>query len=198
VTCTLFFKVSLQSLTSTPREETYFQKMHASTPMLHKARYMAATKLDLGLQPPIFLRHAILALGACASKKHAGLQEKFYRSSREALEFVEMNDRHLDMVSLEQAQTWVLIATYEFRRMHFHRSWLSTGRAVRVAQMMGLHCMDQRDVGSQPPLLPKAKDWTASEERRRTFWLAFCLDSYAAIGHGWPMTVNHQDVGFWS
>lgn len=155
---------------------------------------MAATELELGLQPPIYLRHAVLALGACASPKHSGLEERFYRSSREALEFVEMNDHHLDMVSVEQAQTWILIATFEFRRMHFHRSWLSTGRAVRLVQMMGLHCMDKKDSGSLPPLLPNPKDWIEEEERRRTFWMAFCLDRYAAIGHGWPMTVDDKDV----
>ena len=87
-------------------------------PMFHRARYLAATELELGLQPPIYLRHAVLALGACASPKYAGLQERFYRSSREALEFVEMNDHHLDMVSVEQAQTWILIATYgKFREL---------------------------------------------------------------------------------
>ena len=155
---------------------------------------MAATKLELGLQPPIYLRHAVLALGASASTKYSELQERFYRSSREALEFVEMNDHHLDMVSVEQAQTWILIATYEFRRMHFHRSWLSTGRAVRLVQMMGLHCMDQKDSDPPEPVLSEPKDWTAGEERRRTFWMAFCLDRYASIGHGWPMTVDDRDV----
>jgi hypothetical protein len=168
--------------------------MHESMPMFHRARYLAATGLELGLQPPIYLRHAVLALGACASPKHAALQERFYRSSREALEFVEMNDHHFDMVSVEQAQTWILIATYEFRRMHFHRSWMSTGRAVRLVQMMGLHSMDRTGSDSMPLFLPKPKDWTASEERRRTFWMAFCLDRYASIGHGWPSTVDDRDV----
>lgn len=105
-----------------------------------------------------------------------------------------MNDHHFDMVSVEQAQTWILIATYEFRRMHFHRSWMSTGRAVRLVQMMGLHCMDRTVSDSPPLLLPKPKDWTAGEERRRTFWMAFCLDRYASIGHGWPSTVDDKDV----
>ncbi len=155
---------------------------------------MVATQLELGLQPPIYLRHAVLALGACALPQYAGLQERFYRSSREALEFVEMNDHHLDMVSVEQAQTWILIATYEFRRMHFHRSWMSTGRAVRLVQMMGLHCIDRNDYETWPHRLPKAKDWTEQEERRRTFWMAFCLDRYASIGHGWPQTIDDKDV----
>ena len=80
--------------------------------------------------------------------------------------------------------------------MHFHRSWMSTGRAVRLVQMMGLHCMDGKDSDLWPLPLPKTKDWTAKEERRRTFWMAFCLDRYASIGHGWPMTVDDKDVSY--
>ena len=108
--------------------------------------------------------------------------------------FFRMNDGILDMVSVEQAQTWILIATYEFRRMHFHRSWMSTGRAVRLVQMLGLHCMDRNDSISSPLLAAKPNDWTIREERRRTFWMAFCLDRYASIGHGWPSSVDDRDV----
>jgi hypothetical protein len=32
------------------------------------------------------------------------------------------------------------------------------------------------------------------EERRRTFWIAFCQDRYASIGTGWPMTIDEKDV----
>jgi len=41
----------------------------------------------------------------------------------------------------------------------------------------------------QPP-----KDWTEREERRRTFWISFCLDRYASIGTGWPMTIEEKDI----
>jgi hypothetical protein len=42
--------------------------------------------------------------------------------------------------------------------------------------------------------LPPAKDWTEREERRRTFWMAFCEDRYASIGTGWPMTIDEKDI----
>lgn len=42
--------------------------------------------------------------------------------------------------------------------------------------------------------LPPPKDWTEREERRRTFWMAFCEDRYASIGTGWPMTVDERDI----
>lgn len=42
--------------------------------------------------------------------------------------------------------------------------------------------------------LPGARDWTEREERRRTFWQAFCMDRYASIGTGWPMSVDEKDI----
>lgn len=42
--------------------------------------------------------------------------------------------------------------------------------------------------------LPPPKDWTEREERRRTFWMAFCEDRYASIGTGWPMSIDEQDI----
>lgn len=42
--------------------------------------------------------------------------------------------------------------------------------------------------------LPPPRDWTEREERRRTFWMAFCEDRYASIGTGWPMTVDEKDI----
>lgn len=42
--------------------------------------------------------------------------------------------------------------------------------------------------------LPPPKDWTEREERRRTFWMAFCEDRYASIGTGWPMTIDEKDI----
>jgi hypothetical protein len=39
-------------------------------------------------------------------------------------------------------------------------------------------------------------DMALQEERRRTFWIAFCQDRYASIGTGWPMTIDEKDVSF--
>jgi hypothetical protein len=43
-------------------------------------------------------------------------------------------------------------------------------------------------------MLPVAKDWTEVEEQRRTFWMAFVLDRYAAFGYGAPMIIDEKDV----
>ena len=96
-------------------------------------------------------------------------------------------------VTLTRAQTWVLLAAHEFKMMYFPRAWMSVGRATRMVLMMGLHRMDGIGMDVKQ-CLPPPKDWTEREERRRTFWMAYCVDRYASMGTGWPMTVDERDV----
>jgi hypothetical protein len=58
---------------------------------------------------------------------------------------------------------------------------------------MSLHKMDGSGLEVKQ-CLPPPRDWTEREERRRTFWLAFCEDRYASIGTGWPMTIDEMDI----
>jgi len=58
---------------------------------------------------------------------------------------------------------------------------------------MGLHRLDGTGLDVKE-CLPAPRDWTEREERRRTFWMAFCQDRYASIGTGWPMTFDERDI----
>ena len=70
---------------------------------------------------------------------------------------------------------------------------MSTGRAVRLAQMLGLYRLDAE--GSEvKQILPPPRDWIELEERRRTFWAAFYGDRWASSGTGWPMLINESEV----
>lgn len=77
----------------------------------------------------------------------------------------------------------------------FPKSWLSIGKAVRLCQMLGLHRLDGRGLGHRQAL-EKPGDEIEKEERRRTFWMAFGMDRYAAASTGWPVIVDERDVGF--
>ncbi|KAG7143533.1 Citrinin biosynthesis transcriptional activator ctnR like protein [Verticillium longisporum] len=72
-------------------------------------------------------------------------------------------------------------------------AWMNTGAAVRLCQMIGLHRLDGAGLDVKQ-CLPPPRDWTEREERRRTFWMAFCEDRYASIGTGWPMTIDEKDI----
>ncbi len=70
---------------------------------------------------------------------------------------------------------------------------MSVGRAARLALMMGLNRVDG-DAVDVKQALPPPRDLTEIEERRRTFWMAYCVDRYASIGTGWPMAIDERDV----
>jgi len=147
------------------------------------------------MRPPVCLRYAIWTLAASNSVKYNHLANLFYRRARKYVEDAELKGHGENIVSVAHSQTWSLIATYEFKLMYFPRAWMSTGRAVRLAQMMGLHRLDGVALDVKQ-CLPPPRDWTEREERRRTFWVAFCIDRYASIGTGWPMTIEEKDVRF--
>ncbi|KKA30434.1 hypothetical protein TD95_005218 [Thielaviopsis punctulata] len=173
--------------------QIYFDKVHLSMPMIHKFRYLAAMNLAPNQRPPIALRYAIWTLASSVSDKYQGMKDLFYHRARKYIEADYMKGFGEHMISVAHAQTHVLLASYEFKMMYFPRAWMSTGSAVRLCQMIGLNRLDGSGLDVKQ-CLPPPRDWTEREERRRTFWMAFCEDRYGSIGTGWPMTIDERDI----
>lgn len=161
--------------------------------MIHRRRFLAAMNLAPHLRPPVSLRYAMWCMAASVTDKYLELQHHFYQRARKYAEADEMKGHGEHMISIAQSQCWTLIATYEFKLMYFPRAWMSTGRGIRLAQMMGLHRLDGVGLDVKQ-CIPPPRDWTEREERRRTFWMAFCSDRYASIGTGWPVVIEEKDV----
>lgn len=161
--------------------------------MIHKYRYLAAMNLAPNQRPPVCLRYAMWTLACSVTDKYADLKDLFYQRARKYVELDYVKGYGEHMISIAHAQTHILLASYEFKMMYFPRAWMSTGSAVRLAQMMGLHRQDGTALDVKQ-CLPESRDWTEKEERRRTFWMAFSQDRYASIGTGWPMTVDEKDI----
>ncbi|KAI4924582.1 hypothetical protein J4E85_007698 [Alternaria conjuncta] len=173
--------------------QIYFSKIHLTLPVIHRPRFMAALNLSPQARPPVCLRYIMWTLAASITDKYEALQEHFYQRARKYAQMDEMRGHGESTITLAHCQTWVLMATYEFRQMYFPRAWMSSGRGSRLAQMMQLHRLDGVGLDVKQCLAPP-KDWTEREERRRTFWLTFCIDRYASIGTGWPMTYDEKDI----
>ena len=171
----------------------YFEKVHPSCPIIHRPRYLATCNLNHQMRPPIALRYAMWTMAASVADRYEGLAEHFYLRTRKYLQADEMRNHGEGIVSLQHCQAWVITCIYEFKNMYFPRAWQTTGRAVRMAQMLGLHRIDGFGLDVKQ-CLPPPKDWVEREERRRTFWMAFCEDRYASVGTGWPMTVDERDA----
>ncbi|KAK8050033.1 hypothetical protein PG994_011763 [Apiospora phragmitis] len=173
--------------------QIYFEKVHPSLPMMHKFRYLAAMNLAPSQRPPVALRYAMWTLACSVAEKYAGMMDLFYQRARKYVEADYIKGYGEHMISVAHAQTHILLASYEFKMMYFPRAWMSTGSAARLSQMIGLHRLDGSGLDVKQ-CLPPPRDWTEREERRRTFWMAFCQDRYASIGTGWPMTFDERDI----
>lgn len=180
-------------LTMHQRHQLYFEKVHPSIPMIHRPRYLAAMNLAPNMRPPICLRYIMWCLASTCSEKYGSLTEIFYHRAKKYAYLDEMKGHGESMITLAHCQAWLLISMHEFKCMHFPRAWLTVGRAARAAQMMMLHRLDGTGLDVKQCLAPP-RDWTEREERRRTFWMAFCQDRYASIGTGWPMTIDERDI----
>ncbi len=149
--------------------------------------------LVYGQRPPICLRYIMWCLSATVTDKYMEFQDIFYRRARKYVEVDEMAGSGEAFVSVAHAQCWTLIGSYEFKMMYFPRAWMSAGRAARLVLMMGLNRVDSVSADVKQSL-PPPKDWTECEERRRAFWMAYCVDRYASMATGWPMSINEKDV----
>jgi hypothetical protein len=171
----------------------YFRQLHPSIPMIHRPRYLAALNLMPSMCPPPCLRYIVWALAASVSDKYSSCADVFYRRARKYADLDEMKGHGEAIITLAHCQSWILISWYEFKNMYFPRAWQDAGRASSLALMMGLNRIDGAGLDVKQ-CLPPAKDWTEREERRRTFWMAFCADRYASIGTGWALRLDEQDV----
>ncbi|OAA63973.1 binuclear zinc transcription factor [Cordyceps fumosorosea ARSEF 2679] len=173
--------------------QIYFEKIHPSMPMIHRYRYLAAMNLAPHQRPPVCLRYAMWTMASSITDKYSDLKHLFYARARKYVEADYVKGFGEHMISVAHCQAHILLACYEMKMMYFPRAWINTGAAVRLAQMIGLHRLDGAGLDVKQ-CLPPPKDWTEREERRRTFWMAFCEDRYASIGTGWPMTIDERDI----
>ncbi|KAJ5454336.1 uncharacterized protein N7458_005292 [Penicillium daleae] len=174
-------------------DNLFFEKIYPIMPIIHRPRYYASLNLAPHMRPPICLRYIMWCHAASVSDKYYFLHHHFYQRARKYAEMDEMKGFGENIISLAHCQMWILTGSYEFRMIYFPRAWLSVGKATRLALMMGLNRLDGNGLDVKQSILPP-KDWTEREERRRTFWMAFCTDRYASIGTGWPMVIDENDI----
>ncbi|KAE8454281.1 hypothetical protein EG329_005206 [Mollisiaceae sp. DMI_Dod_QoI] len=173
--------------------QIYFEKFHPQVPMMHKYRYYTSLSKSPNFRPPVCLRYAMWAVAASLSDKYRCYEDLLYERARRYIQDAEMKGHGESFVSVYHAQTWGLISNFEAKKTYFSRSWMSTGRMVRLTQMLGLYRLDISN-SEFKQILPPARDWIELEERRRTFWAAYYGDRWASSGTGWPMLIDESEI----
>lgn len=170
------------------RSQLYFDRVHAFAPILHQRRYYSWNRQQAKTEAQSCLQNAMWTLAASVSAHPENVAECLYRNTRRMLEILELKTVDSDSIDIEQVQVSILLAIYEFMRSHYRRGWMSAGRAFRLIQLMRLHEIDA------PDHILMQTDWIKTEEKRRTFWMAYSLDRFISIRNGWPLTLSEQVV----
>lgn len=197
------YRTSLYSQGKLDRDALYFERVHPSTPMIHKARYFSWADQDSPSLVRTALRLAMWTLAAATSTQFQDLSHRLYAATRQALHSLDDNDRDLPWttgdIQLEEIQAWLLLAYYEFVRMERHHVLLTAARAFRLVQLTQLHAVDALNTPNAKDLhpgLPGTLESNAiSEEKRRTFWLAFCFDRIFNAHDSLTFTLQEEVVG---
>nr|CDP31904.1 putative binuclear zinc transcription factor, fungal_trans super family [Podospora anserina S mat+] len=177
--------------------DLFFSIHYSFLPIIHKDGYLAAFHRPPHMRPPMCLQYSIWTMAADGHPKYGCYHEALYRRARQYLEADELKGHGEHFITVSHAQAWALIAADEARRMLFTRAALSSARCVRIVGMMGLHRLDSTAADEEhpiAPMIPPPKGWVELEERRRLFWGAFCIDSYAGISTGWPTLIDTNQV----
>ncbi len=160
-------------------------------PVLQRARYFSRSRKGYGsaVESHVCLQSAMWTLASSMSSQFQHLRQSLYHETMQRLSqaaHVYGNDETAPR--LELAQAWILVAVYEFMHDTFQRAWSSTGRAIRLVQLLRLNGVDS--VGHDAD----AADFIKNEEKRRTFWVAFCLDRFSCALKGLHVTLTEEPV----
>lgn len=175
------------------RNTSFFTAQHAHLPIIHPMTFWQSFYGGPLRKPPPALQYAMWALAAQYHQKYSEYAEVFYARARQYLDADEMRGSGEHFITLQHAQAYAIVATYEAKRMLFTRSAMTSAKCIRLVQMMGLDRLDGEQDELPPTLMPTTS-WVEMEERRRTFWAAFSIDSHASISTGWPSLINSSEV----
>ena len=124
------------------------------------------------------------------------LRDSLYECTRTILDSLESKDSHADFMTIEHLQARVLMLIYDFMRFSHQRGWMSAGRCFRLLQLMKLYELDSPESVAKRNSAVEPECWIKTEEKRRTFWMAYSLDRFISIRNEWPLTLSEQVVSF--
>ncbi|AEO58296.1 hypothetical protein MYCTH_2305551 [Thermothelomyces thermophilus ATCC 42464] len=172
-------------------DQLYFDRVHPNVPIFNQSRYFARARQTQHGDGPSYmlcLQYAMWTLSMALSSQFESSREMLYNETRQMLEALDLTDDDLQPVRIEHVQAWLLVAYYELARASYRRASISAGRAFRLVQLARLHEVDN------PENTVEGEDAVAREERRRTFWVAYCLDRLGCLKSRCPPTLTEEVI----
>ncbi|OHE96496.1 all development altered-6 [Colletotrichum orchidophilum] len=196
----------LSDMVQADLDALYFERVHPFVPIIHKGRYFSWCSQQSPSPVRRSLRLAMWTIAAAMSAPFQNLSEGLYGATRQALHALDGNDHDLPWmtgdIQLEEIQAWLLLAHYEFIRMEAHHVLLTSARVFRLVQLAQLHAVDAattmagKEVQSAPLAFSETQQLLDAmlEEKRRTFWAAFCFDRLLNAHDSLSFTLQEEVV----
>lgn len=136
-------------------------------------------------------------LAAAVSAQFQTLGDSLHADTKQALERLKASEQQsASGFLLEEIQAWLLLAIYEFMQKPQRHAMMTAGCAFRMIQVSRLYEVDAPDVVLGEFSAMSGDAWVEAEEKRRTFWMAYCLDRFAGLYGEWPLMLHEDDVRF--
>ncbi|KAL5337382.1 fungal-specific transcription factor domain-containing protein [Aspergillus crustosus] len=186
---------SKPSIIQADLDQLYFDRVHPIAPFLHQRRYFSWVDTQSPSLGRLCLRSAIRTVAAAMSAQFRGFSRTLYRDTLQLLQQLDAFERP---PSIEQIQALLLLAHYEVLQMEASRAMVTAGRCFRLIQLSRLHDTDAVDSDVTPPPLTPTPSFNEvfaiTEEKRRTFWVAYCFDRFLSSRHEWPLTLQEDAI----
>jgi len=187
------------------RDALYFDRVHAVAPIIHKMRYSAWSEKQNISKAQAGLRSAMRTVASATSAQYQALGDALRAETRQILEDLEPSDTTQTAstagkseampIALEQIQSWLLLVHYDLLRESEQQVMQTALRAIRLVQLARLHEIDDSEGEALSSEVSMTSDsYETAEEKRRTFWLAYCFDHLFVIRSEWAMNLHDEMV----
>ncbi|KAK4447397.1 fungal-specific transcription factor domain-containing protein [Podospora aff. communis PSN243] len=185
-------KLPLTDVMQADLDQLYFDRVHPICPIVHRGRYFASAAKERPDAARASLQGAMRGMAAAMSAQWCDHVDSICHETRLLLEAnCSVRAKSKDDIPLEHIQAWLLLAHAELLRAGEQQAMLTAGRAFRLVQMARLHEIDAYEEATTQQ--PEGR-FAEIEEKRRTFWQAFCLDRFLCLRNEWPLTLHDEMV----
>ncbi|KFY01609.1 hypothetical protein V490_00835 [Pseudogymnoascus sp. VKM F-3557] len=128
-------------------------------------------------------------IAAAMSAPCARFCDQLYAETRRLLEDYTATSK--ETIELEYIQVWLLLGFYELLRVGENQATLTAARCSRLVLMARLFEIDAPGSDEESH---DEDNFYVVEERRRTFWLAYCLDCFLYSRGEYPPTMQEEMI----
>lgn len=174
-------------------DQVYFERVHPILPIIYRRRYFSWSEKKSPGPARACLRSAMRAMAAAMSAPGTRFCDQLYAETSRMLQSFSIASK--DDIGIEYIQAWLLLGHYELLRVGEHQAMLTAGRCFRLVIMAGLFAIDAAgsEGRSEGAVTGFGDTFSDVEERRRTFWVANCLDRFLCTRNEYPLTL-HEDM----